>query len=156
MSDEPTTKPQRGSGTFKDPVKRARVMRMLTVGMDGMAYSQMKKNEADRAEGCQKHRVVEEITEPKFDGTEIPFSMLFIYFRRGQTYKEFLAAYPDVKEEEILQVLEAARTVVIGEGVISAAKEMIALRRDVERLNQNSASNFKKLAEAIKDMLKLR
>lgn len=156
MSDEPTTKPQRGSGTFKDPVKRARVMRALTAGMDGMAYSQMKKNEKTREQGYSKHFVVEEITEPKFEGTEVPFSMLFIYFQRGQTYKEFLATYPDVKEEEVMEVLEAARTVVIGEGVISVAKEMTALRRDIERLNQNTATNFKRLVEAIKDMLKLK
>lgn len=156
MSDETTNNStQRGRGTFKDPTKRARVMRMATVGMDGMAYSQMKANEADRAEGYEKHRVIE-ITDPKFEGTEVPLSMLFIYFERGQTYKEFLEVYPDVKEEEVMEVLEAARTVVIGEGVISVAKEMTALRRDIERLNQNSATNFKKLADAIKGMLNLK
>jgi len=153
MSDETTTTPQRGSGTFKDPEKRARVMRMLTVGMDGMAYSGMKKAEADRAEGYEKHRVVEEITEPKFEGTEVPLSMLFIYFKRGQTYKEFLQTYPDVKEEEVLSVLDAARHILTGEG-FNALIEMIALRRDIERLNQNSATNFKRLADAIKAMFK--
>ena len=151
---EDTTKPQQGSGTFKDPEKRARVIRAVTASVDGMAYSGTKKADAERY-GHVGHFVVEEITEPKFDGTEVPISMLFIYFKRGQTYKEFLAAYPDVKEEDVLSLLDTARHVLTGEG-FNALKEMIALRKDVERLNQNSATNFKKLADAIKDMLKIK
>lgn len=155
MGDEADIKPKRGNDTFTNPEKRARVTRMLTVGMDGMAYSQMKKNEAEREEGYERHFVVDQITEAKFEGTDVPLSMLFIYFSRGQSYKEFMATYPDVKEEEVLTVIDIARYGTTGEG-FSTVKEMIALRRDVERLNQNTGTNFKRLFDSIKNLLQIK
>ena len=155
MSDKTITQPKQGSDTFTNPEKRARVMRMLTVGMDGMAYSQMKANEKERDEGYSRHFVVDEITETKFEGTDVPLSMLFIYFSRGQSYKEFVATYPDVKEEEVLTVIVIARYGTTGEG-FNTVKEMIALRRDVERLNQNTGTNFKRLFDSIKNLLQIK
>lgn len=152
MSEERTDNPtQQGSGTFKDPEKRARVLRSLQASCDFMGYS-LRIDAAKERRGDEADSGALGLT---FEGTDRPISLLFQYFENGKSYKDFLATHPMVKEEDVLTVIEATRYAITGEG-FSVAKEMIALRKDVERLNQNSATNFKRLAEAIKDMLKLR
>lgn len=150
MSEETITKTQGGSGTLT-PEKRQNLTRMVKAITDGMVQGLMKKEDNKRygdGECTDK-------PEPTFEGTNVPISVLFMYFASGKSYKDLLETHSTVKEEDVLSVIEATRQIITNES-FSAVKEMIALRKDVERLNQNSATNFKKLADAIKDMLKIK
>lgn len=153
MSEETTTKTQGGSGTLT-PEKRQNLTRMVQAIADGMAHGLMKKEERERAGDFSEAENTGD-QEPTFEGTNVPISVLFMYFAGGKSYKELLAIHTTVKEEDVLSVIEATRQIITNES-FSVVKEMTALRKDVERLNQNSATNFKKLADAIKGMLKLK
>lgn len=155
MNEDTTTiKPtQRGSGVLKDPEKRQKIIRQLNAGMDGMRHGLMKEEDRERQGDYSDGE--ETKPEPTFEGTNVPISLLFMFFAEGKNYKDLLANHPTVKEKDVLTVIEAARHTLNSED-FSVAKEMIALREDIERLNQNSATNFKKLADHIKEMFKLR
>lgn len=153
MSEETGTKTQGGSGTLT-PEKRQNLTRMVKAITDGMAHGLMKKEDRERAGDFSEGENTGD-QETTFEGTNVPISVLFMYFASGKSYKDLLETHPTVKEDDVLSVIEATRQIITNKG-FSAVKEMIALRKDVERLNQNSATNFKKLAEAIKGMLKIK
>lgn len=154
MSEETANNPiQRGSGVLKDPEKRQKIFRQLNAAMDGMRHGLMKAEDRER-QGDYEDGEDTNKPEPTFEGTNVPISVLFMYFAEGKNYKDLLALHPAVKEEDVLTVIEAARHTITSENFV--AKEMLALRRDIERLNQNSATNFKRLADAIKGMLNLK
>lgn len=155
MSEETTNNPiQRGSGVLKDPEKRQKIFRQLNAAMDGMRHGLMKEEDRER-QGDYGDGEDANKPEPTFEGTNVPISVLFMYFAEGKNYKDLLALHPTVKEEDVLNVIEAARHTITSED-FSVTKEVIALRDDIERLNQNSATNFKRLFDSIKNLLQIK
>ena len=53
---------------------------------------------------------------PVFKGTRVPIKNLFDYIETGETLDEFLKAFPSVKREQAIKVLESA------EQLLTAAK----------------------------------
>ncbi|MBU2444444.1 MAG: DUF433 domain-containing protein [Bacteroidetes bacterium] len=48
---------------------------------------------------------------PVFRGTRVPIKNLFDYIESGETLEEFLEAFPSVKKEQAIKVLEIAERV---------------------------------------------
>lgn len=48
---------------------------------------------------------------PVFKGTRVPIKNLFDYIETGETLEEFLIAFPSVKREQAIEVLEMAEHV---------------------------------------------
>ncbi|MEK7263108.1 MAG: DUF433 domain-containing protein [Bacteroidota bacterium] len=49
---------------------------------------------------------------PVFKGTRVPIKNLFDYIEEGATIEEFLIAFPSVKKEHAIEVLEIAERLV--------------------------------------------
>lgn len=49
---------------------------------------------------------------PVFAGTRVPIKNLFDYIESGETLEEFLIAFPSVKKEQAIQLLEIAEQLV--------------------------------------------
>jgi uncharacterized protein (DUF433 family) len=52
---------------------------------------------------------------PVFRGTRVPFQALLDYLEHGQTLDEFLDDFPTVSRETAVQVLEYAKSLVVGQ-----------------------------------------
>jgi uncharacterized protein (DUF433 family) len=52
---------------------------------------------------------------PVFRGTRVPFQALLDYLEGGQTLNEFLDDFPTVSREAVVQALEHAKSLVVGE-----------------------------------------
>lgn len=50
--------------------------------------------------------------EPVFAGTRVPLKNLFDYLEAGDSFDEFLDAFPDVTQEQVMTALELARQTV--------------------------------------------
>ena len=46
---------------------------------------------------------------PVFKGTQVPIKTLFDYIEAGKSLEEFVADFPDVKKEQVNQVLSVAK-----------------------------------------------
>jgi uncharacterized protein (DUF433 family) len=46
---------------------------------------------------------------PVFKGTQVPIKKLFDYIEAGKSLEEFVADFPDVKKEQVNQVLAVAK-----------------------------------------------
>ena len=52
---------------------------------------------------------------PVFSGTRVPVQTLFEYLEAGDTIDDFLAGFPTVAREQVVAILESARTKVLTE-----------------------------------------
>ena len=50
---------------------------------------------------------------PVFRGTRVPVQTLFDYLEGGDTLEDFLEGFPTVSREQVLQVLEEAKRLVL-------------------------------------------
>lgn len=53
--------------------------------------------------------------QPVFKGTRVPIKNLFDYIETGETLEEFLIAFPSVKREQAIEVLEMAEHILTSE-----------------------------------------
>ncbi|MBX7150006.1 DUF433 domain-containing protein [bacterium] len=62
--------------------------------------------------GCNAITISHEICrEPTFSGTQVPVKHLFDYIVTGERLKEFLIAFPSVKREQAIEVLQTIDTI---------------------------------------------
>ena len=52
---------------------------------------------------------------PVFASTRVPVKNLFDYIESGETLEEFLIAFPSVKKEQAIEVLETAERLITSE-----------------------------------------
>ena len=52
---------------------------------------------------------------PVFAGTRVPVKNLFDYIESGESLEDFLIAFPSVKKEQAIEVLETAERLVTAE-----------------------------------------
>jgi uncharacterized protein (DUF433 family) len=52
---------------------------------------------------------------PVFAGTRVPVRVLFDHLKDGESLDSFLSQYPSVKRDQAVEVLEAAKSLVISE-----------------------------------------
>lgn len=55
---------------------------------------------------------------PVFAGTRVPIKNLFDYLETGETLEEFLIAFPSVRHEQALEVLELAEHTLTSEAFL--------------------------------------
>lgn len=56
---------------------------------------------------------------PVFAGTRVPIKNLFDYLETGETLEEFLIAFPSVRQEQALEVLELAEHTLTSEAFLN-------------------------------------
>ncbi len=56
---------------------------------------------------------------PVFKGTRVPIKNLFDYIETGETLEEFLTAFPNVKREQAIEVLEMAEHVLTSDDFLN-------------------------------------
>lgn len=65
-----------------------------------------------------KERIISSSSEvmggtPVFSGTRVPVQTLFDYVEAGETIDEFLDGYPTVKREQVIALLEEAKSRIV-------------------------------------------
>jgi len=61
--------------------------------------------------------------EPVFAGTRVPVQSLFDHLEAGESIEEFLEGFPSVQREQVIALLEEART-----HALATSSSVVALR----------------------------